>query len=146
KDLITNHIKTNNLSKPFLLFSAHSIPLSFIKKGDTYQKAVEASAKLISKSVGLNFRVSYQSAMNPKIWLSPGTLETINNLIDNGFKEIVIIPVSFVCENLETLYDLDKVIIPLKNNTNEINISRVKIPVAHKKFVEMIIQLINVCL
>jgi len=62
KELITNHIKTNNLSNPFLLFSAHSIPLSFIKKGDTYQKAIEGTAKLISKACELiiPFRINHK--------------------------------------------------------------------------------------
>ena len=142
-ELITNHIKTNNLSKPFLLFSAHSIPLSFIKKGDTYQKAIEGTAKLISKACELNYSVSYQSQMNEKTWLGPCTQSQLNYLKNNKIKEVVIIPISFVCENLETKYDLDIQIVPQFNplviGSKDFNVSRIEIPAVNEKFVEMLI-------
>lgn len=137
-DLIKNHIKENNLTNPLLLFSAHSIPISFIKKGDTYKNGIEESAKLIANSLGLEFKVSYQSGMNPKTWLGPDTVTTIKELALNNKTEIVIIPISFVCENLETLYDLDNQIIPQIKKETKINISRVKIPATHSSFIEMI--------
>ncbi len=141
-ELITNHIKTNNLSKPFLLFSAHSIPLSFIKKGDTYQKAIEASAKLISQSLSLNHKVSYQSQLNEKTWLGPNTVNVLTDLKNKGYKEVVIIPISFVCENLETKYDLDLQIVP-QFNSKDFNVSRVEIPAVNEKFVEMLISFLR---
>jgi len=143
KELITNHIKINNLSNPFLLYSAHSIPTSFIKKGDTYQKAIEGTAKLISKACELNYSVSYQSQMNEKTWLGPSTQSQLNYLKNNKIKEVVIIPISFVCENLETKYDLDIQIVPQFNplviGSKDFNVSRVKIPAVNEKFVEMLI-------
>ncbi len=142
KELITNHIKKNNLTKPFLLFSAHSIPLSFIKKGDTYQKSIEESAKLISQAAELDYSFSYQSQMNEKKWLGPSTEKKLEDLKNKGYNEVVIIPISFVCENLETKYDLDTIIVP-KFNSNNFNVSRVEIPAVKDKFVEMIIYLIH---
>jgi len=143
KELITNHIKINNLSNPFLLYSAHSIPTSFIKKGDTYQKAIEGTAKLISKACELNYSVSYQSQMNEKTWLGPSTQSQLNYLKNNKIKEVVIIPISFVCENLETKYDLDIQIVPQFNplviGSKDFNVSRVEIPAVNEKFVEMLI-------
>ena len=137
-NLIEDHIIKDHLSKPLLLFSAHSIPKSFIKKGDTYQKGIEESAKLISASLKSDFKVSYQSGMNPKTWLGPDTVTTIKELASDNKNEIVIIPISFVSENLETLYDLDDQIIPLIKKETKINISRIKIPAVHPSFVEMI--------
>lgn len=141
-DLIKNHIKDNNLSKPLLLFSAHSIPVSFIKKGDTYQNGIEESAELISTSLELDFKISYQSGMNPKTWLGPDTVTTLKDLASKKIDEVVIIPISFVSENLETLYDLDNQIIPLIKEETSLNISRVHIPAIHPSFIEMIKNLV----
>jgi ferrochelatase len=141
-DLIKNHIKDNNLSKPLLLFSAHSIPVSFIKKGDTYQNGIEESAELISTSLELDFKISYQSGMNPKTWLGPDTVTILKDLASKNIDEVIIIPISFVSENLETLYDLDNQIIPLIKEETSLNISRIHIPAIHHSFIEMIKNLV----
>jgi protoporphyrin/coproporphyrin ferrochelatase len=142
-DAISSHIKEQNLKDPFLLFSAHSIPLSFIKKGDSYPRAIEESAKLIAHASGNDHAVSFQSGMNPKTWLGPDTVFTIQRLAAEGKKEIVIIPVSFVSENLETLYDLDRQIVPLSRQENNIHISRVSIPEKDPVFCEIIKELVH---
>lgn len=142
-DAIQNHISKHKLSSPLLLFSAHSIPLSFIKKGDTYQKGIEESAKLIAENIGFNYRVSYQSGMNPKTWLGPDTIILLESLVAEGHKEIVIIPISFVSENLETLYDLDQDIVPSCTQKLNINLSRVLIPAVHPSFVELLKELVT---
>lgn len=141
-EAILDHIKINNLKNPLLIFSAHSIPKSFIKKGDTYQKGIEESAKMISGAAILDYQVSYQSGMNPKTWLGPDTVETIENLISEGKTEIVIIPISFVGENLETLYDLDHVIVPHFQKKNNVQVSRVRIPHNSPLFIEMLKELV----
>lgn len=141
-DSIHKHLEEKKLKNPLLLFSAHSIPLSFITKGDTYQKSIQESSKLIATKAGLNFRVSYQSGMNSKTWLGPDTKICLESLATEGHSEIVIIPISFVCENLETLYDLDQDIVPLSNKKLGINISRVHIPVIHPAFIEMLKEII----
>ncbi len=137
-EAILQHKKTNNLKNPVLIFSAHSIPKSFIKKGDTYQKEIEESAKLIAESTGSEYKVSYQSGMNPKTWLGPDTVNTIEQLITGGGNEIVIIPISFVSENLETLYDLDKVIVPHFRKNNNVHVSRVRILGNCPEFIELL--------
>ncbi len=137
-NLIKSHIKNNKLSNPFLIFSAHSIPVSFIKKGDTYQNAIEESAELIASSLELEYKVSYQSGMNARTWLGPDTLSSLKDLASKEIDEVVIIPISFVSENLETLYDLDNQIIPLIKEETSLNISRVNIPAIHPSFIEMI--------
>jgi ferrochelatase len=136
-EAILQHIKTNNLKNPILIFSAHSIPKSFIKKGDTYKKGIEESAKLISDLALLEYHVSYQSGMNPKTWLGPDTVDTIEHLIENAKDEIIIVPISFIGENLETLYDLDQVIVPQFKNSN-VHVSRVRIPENSPIFIEML--------
>lgn len=142
--LISNHIKKNNYSNPYLIFSAHSIPKFLIEKGDTYPKAIEASALSIAKNLGLNFDFAYQSQMKRGEWIGPDINEVLKKTIDNEKNEIVIIPISFVNENLETLFDIDHEIIPnAKKELGIKNISRVEIPVADELFIELLINLIK---
>jgi protoporphyrin/coproporphyrin ferrochelatase len=140
---IMDHIKRLKLSNPYLLFSAHSIPLTFIEKGDSYPNSIELSAKLIAQTLDMEHAVSYQSHMKPKSWLGPDISATIRCLAEEGKKEIVIIPFSFASENLETLYDLDKQIIPLSVKETNINLSRVVIPQDDPLFIDTLKELIH---
>jgi protoporphyrin/coproporphyrin ferrochelatase len=135
--LVTAHVSNQGLKQPHLLFSAHSIPLSFIRKGDPYAKQIEESARLIAESTGFSYSFSYQSGMNAKTWLGPDTGKKIAELKNAGTNEIVIIPISFVSENLETLYDLDCVLVPEAREKN-IHVSRVKINPHVDEFVELL--------
>ncbi len=142
--LINNHISKEKLNKPLLLFSAHSIPEYLIEKGDKYNISVENSAKLIANNCNLNYKVSYQSKMGRMKWIGPDTVDTLNLLSDNNYKEIIIIPISFVSENLETLYDLDKIIVPDAIKDLKFNhISRVNIDDTNKIFIDMLADICN---
>ncbi|MBU0487280.1 MAG: ferrochelatase [Bacteroidetes bacterium] len=138
-DIIRQHIQEVNVSQPLLIFSAHSIPLLWLKKGDTYREAVNETATLVSKNLGYEHIVAFQSAMSGSKWLGPGLLDSINHAVDEGCDSFVIVPVSFVSENLETLYDLDKILIPHFSGITKVkHISRVGIPVLHNLFLEML--------
>lgn len=140
---ITKLINENSLSNPALVFSAHSLPLTYILKGDAYQKQVEKSAELIAGALKLKYRVSYQSAMNPETWLGPETSLIIKKQIDSGIKEIIVVPISFIVENIETRYDLDSLILPLFNNENYKPVYRVNIQPGDNILVSMLINLIE---
>ncbi|MCX6230089.1 MAG: ferrochelatase [Bacteroidetes bacterium] len=133
------HINKNNLINPYLVFSAHSIPKYLVDKGDTYANAIEASAKAIAGKLNLNCEHAYQSGMKRGEWIGPDTKKRLMELKNQGKEEIILIPISFVNENLETLYDLDYDIIPYaKNKLGFSKISRVEIPVADKDFIELL--------
>ena len=77
-------------------------------------------------------------------WVSPDTKEHLKELKNKGTDEILIVPVSFLTENLETLYDLDREIIPFaKNELGIRNIERVYIPPAHSLLTETFQDLIQ---
>ncbi len=122
---IENSIKKNNLKNPLLLFSAHSIPNILINKGDYYESEINASSKLIAEKLNMDFTISYQSQIGKK-WLGPVTENVIEELYAKGTREIIIIPISFVGENLETLYDIDKIIIEKAKNNEGLNICSMK--------------------
>ncbi len=92
----------------FFLFSAHSLPLYAIEEGDPYQKQTEETVKLIMEHFpGIDHRLGYQSKVGPIKWLEPMTDRIIEELARGGVKKLAVIPVSFVCEHSETLYELD---------------------------------------
>ncbi len=127
----------NNFLSPHLLFSAHSIPNYHIKKGDKYVDNIIAFAEKISRYTGYNYSVSFQSKIGKIKWAEPDTFSEIKNLKEKGIEELILVPVSFITENLETLYDLDNEIIP--NALNEIkitNVARVIIPQSHELLIK----------
>jgi len=90
------------------LFSAHSLPVKIIEKGDPYQKQTEETVKLIMEYFPNNrYSLAYQSKVGFVKWLEPMTDEEIIRLKKEGIEKLAIIPVSFVSEHSETLYELD---------------------------------------
>jgi ferrochelatase len=99
-------IKGNNFK---LIFSAHGLPRSKIKKGDPYQWQVEETVKKIMSNLeneNLNYIISYQSRVGPLKWIGPSTDEVIIKYSKEK-KGIVIVPIAFVSEHSETLVELD---------------------------------------
>ena len=92
----------------YFLFSAHSLPLKVIKSGDPYQKQTEETVNLIMNHFPENrYSLAYQSKVGFVKWLEPMTDEEIIRLKNEGVEKLAIIPVSFVSEHSETLYELD---------------------------------------
>lgn len=93
-----------------VLFSAHGIPESLIaKKGDPYQDQVEATCAAIADRAGLgegNWTLCYQSRVGPMKWLGPSTPDAIRQAADDGLG-VVVVPIAFVSEHVETLVELD---------------------------------------
>lgn len=94
-----------------VVFSAHSLPVRIIEMGDPYDSQLKETAALIAKKAGLRpeqWSWSYQSAgRSPEPWLGPQIEEYIPKLAERGIKNIVSIPVGFVCDHVEILYDID---------------------------------------
>jgi len=92
--------------KALVVFSAHGLPMSQVRKGDPYPEHVEASAKGTAARAGVgDWRVTYQSRVGPVKWLGPDTNEFLAEHAKG--RAIVIVPIAFVSEHLETLYDMD---------------------------------------
>jgi len=89
-----------------VVFSAHGLPMSQVRKGDPYPDHVEASAKGTAERAGVkDWRVTYQSRVGPVKWLGPDTNEFLAAHAKG--RAIVTVPIAFVSEHLETLYDMD---------------------------------------
>ncbi|NJK64586.1 MAG: ferrochelatase [Synechococcaceae cyanobacterium SM2_3_1] len=93
-----------------VLFSAHGIPVSYVEKyGDPYQREMEACVQLIWKQVDRPnpHTLSYQSRVGSLEWLSPYTEEILPELGAAGLKKMLVVPISFVSEHIETLFEID---------------------------------------
>lgn len=118
---ISKSIQKHSLTNPTLLFSAHSVPQYQIDKGDTYGKTIHESAKLISESMNLPYKVGFQSKIGRMKWLEPATEKVLSDMKNDSLQEIIIVPISFLTENLETLYDIDTLLIPQFNQNCKIH-------------------------
>jgi ferrochelatase len=92
-----------------ILFSAHSIPESYVKEGDPYLEQTKKTVELVMDRLGRRnpYQLSFQSKIGPVKWLQPFTSDVITKLGKQGVEDVLVVPISFVSEHIETLYELD---------------------------------------
>ena len=92
-----------------IVFSAHGLPLSLIERGDPYAKHVEETVRLVMQCGAWKNRhaLCYQSKVGRRKWLSPSLTETIEKLARAGEKQLLVVPVAFVTEHIETLHEIN---------------------------------------
>ena len=93
----------------YLLFSTHSMPESYIKRGDPYEWQVRRSMDLVLKRLGWpteRSALSFQSKLGPIPWLSPSTEDELSRLAEEGEKNVIVCPISFTADCLETLEEI----------------------------------------
>lgn len=94
-----------------VIFSAHSLPARILKMGDPYDRQLHETAQLVATRAGLTaaqWSWSYQSAgRSPEPWLGPQLEEYIPELAARGVKNVVSIPIGFVSDHVEILFDID---------------------------------------
>ena len=95
-----------------ILFTAHSLPQTFVDKGDTYPYEINITANLVmdvlKQKYGINwwYRVVWQSRIRGK-WLSPSLVDTVKSLHKINWKYAIITPLGFTSDHIETLHELD---------------------------------------
>ncbi len=91
------------------LFSAHGIPVKMVENGDPYPRHVERTVAAVMRLRGNDHphALSFQSKVGPAKWLEPATDETVRRLGKEGVKRLLVIPVAFVSDHIETLHELD---------------------------------------
>jgi len=91
-----------------ILFSAHGLPQKIIDQGDPYQLQVEETVGAILSAIGerVDYQICYQSRVGPMRWLAPSTEEEVRRA-GRERRAVIMVPVSFVSEHSETLFELD---------------------------------------
>lgn len=97
-----------NNSQLHILFSAHSLPMKIVKGGDPYPQHVEQTIAAVTKDLNYPWSLSYQSRNGKMPWLEPYTEDEIKRLGHEGVRRLVVAPISFVSDHIETLYELDQ--------------------------------------
>lgn len=131
--------------KTTVLFAAHSIPMRQVKDGDPYVQHVNATVASVVRDKALLFHhtLAFQSKIGPVKWQGPSLEESLEQLRNELVEQLVVVPISFVSENLETLYDLD---IDFKKKALASGIKkyiRVPTPGTHPMYINGLAQLIR---
>ena len=90
-----------------VVYSAHSLPVKFIQEGDPYVEHLKQTIKAVEAITGKEGKLCYQSRSGPVEWLSPSPPETLEQLAGEGCKNVLMVPISFVSDHVETLYEID---------------------------------------
>jgi ferrochelatase len=92
--------------RTLVVFSAHGLPMSQVRKGDPYPRYVEISSRETARRAGVaSWQITYQSKVGPAQWLGPDTVQFLEK--NAAGRAVVTVPIAFVSEHLETLYDMD---------------------------------------
>jgi ferrochelatase len=93
---------------PTLLVSAHGLPKHFIEAGDPYCDHIRITMEgVLARLPRLPHVLGYQSRVGPVEWIGPSTDEVIRTLAHDGVKDVLVLPISFVSDHIETLYEID---------------------------------------
>jgi len=96
-------------SQPELIFSAHSVPMAVVERGDPYQREIEETVALLMDRGGWrnHHRLCYQSKVGASRWLQPTLRATLRQVSEQRIEEVCVVPISFVSDHLETLGEID---------------------------------------
>ncbi|NJK28323.1 MAG: ferrochelatase [Coleofasciculaceae cyanobacterium SM2_3_26] len=110
-DLIAKELdKAPNPESIHIFFSAHGVPVSYVEEaGDPYQREIEECTELIMRTLNRPnaYTLAYQSRVGPVEWLKPYTEDAIPHLASQGIRDLLVVPISFVSEHIETLQEID---------------------------------------
>lgn len=90
-----------------VVYSAHSLPVQFIREGDPYVDHLQQTIAAVEALTGIQGRLCYQSRSGPVEWLEPSLPETLRSLAAEGCANVLVVPISFVSDHVETLYEID---------------------------------------
>jgi ferrochelatase len=102
------HERDDETDPVHILFSAHSLPMKIVRSGDPYLSDVERTIKAVTKDLKHPWSLCFQSRNGPLPWLEPYLEDEIKRLGKAGVRRVVVVPLSFVSDHIETLFELDQ--------------------------------------
>ncbi|MGK7959468.1 ferrochelatase [Crocosphaera sp.] len=146
-DLIAQELdKCPNPDRIHIFFSAHGVPQSYVEEaGDPYQAEIEACTRLIMKTLNRPnaHTLAYQSRVGPVEWLKPYTEEALQELGEEGVKDLLVVPISFVSEHIETLQEIDIEYREVAEEAGITNFLRVPALNTHSLFIDALADLVT---
>ena len=146
-DLISQELeKFDNPDEAHIFFSAHGVPVSYVEEaGDPYQREIEECTHLIMQTLGRKneYTLAYQSRVGPVEWLQPYTETALEELGKKGSKDLLVVPISFVSEHIETLQEIDMEYREVAEEAGITNFQRVPALNVHPGFIESLAHLVT---
>jgi ferrochelatase len=90
-----------------VIYSAHSLPVKFIQEGDPYVEHLKLTIQAVESITARPGKLCFQSRSGPVEWLSPSPPDMLEQLAEEGCKNVLMVPISFVSDHVETLYEID---------------------------------------
>ena len=117
------------------LFSAHSLPMSVVNRGDTYPAEVAATVYAVMQRLKFSnpYRLCWQSQVGPSAWLGAQTSDTVQEYVKKGQTDLILIPIAFTSDHIETLYELDQEVI---HEAGHPGVKRAESLNGHRVFIE----------
>ncbi|MBI3949268.1 MAG: ferrochelatase [Acidobacteria bacterium] len=136
---------SEDVAKVHLLFSAHSIPQKYVDQGDPYAEQTRQTVELIMERLGRRnpYHLAFQSRLGPVRWLQPYTDKLIEELGREGVNHVLTIPISFVSEHIETLYEIDMLYQDIAREAGISNFRRVPAPNTYPTFIRALASLVQ---
>ncbi|MEH1794630.1 ferrochelatase [Nostoc sp.] len=134
-----------NPDEVHIFFSAHGVPKSYVEEaGDPYQQEIEECTALIMQTLNRAnaHTLAYQSRVGPVEWLQPYTEDALKELGAQGVKDLVVVPISFVSEHIETLQEIDIEYREVAEESGIHNFRRVPAPNTHPVFINALADLV----
>ncbi|HEY9673221.1 MAG TPA: ferrochelatase [Waterburya sp.] len=128
-----------------IFFSAHGVPLSYVTEaGDPYQQEIEDCTVLIMQTLNRPnpHTLAYQSRVGPIEWLKPYTEDALQELGNQGVENLLVVPISFVSEHIETLQEIDIEYRELAEESGIHNFQRVPALNTHPVFIDSLATLV----
>ncbi len=126
-----------------VVFTAHSLPRSILRLNDPYPRELNQSSEAVAREAGVaSWRFAYQSASNTgRPWLGPDILESLAMLAGEGKTRVLVVPIGFVSDNLEILFDIDLEAQELAQGLG-LELRRMEMPNASPAFVDALADLV----
>ncbi|MFM7367864.1 MAG: ferrochelatase [Sphaerospermopsis kisseleviana] len=134
-----------NPDQAHIFFSAHGVPKSYVvEAGDPYQQEIEECTQLIMQTLNRPnaHTLAYQSQVCPVEWLQPYTEDALKELGEKGVKDLVVVPISFVSEHIETLQEIDIEYREIAEEAGIENFRRAAAPNTHPVFIQALADLV----
>jgi len=134
-----------NADEVHIFFSAHGVPKSYVEEaGDPYQQEIEECTALIMQTLNRPnvHTLAYQSRVGPVEWLQPYTEDALKELGAQGVKDLVVVPISFVSEHIETLQEIDIEYREVAEESGIHNFRRVPAPNTNPVFINALADLV----
>ena len=126
-----------------VLFSAHGLPEAYIRKGDPYLDDIRITVEAVSRrmKLGTRARLCFQSKVGRKRWLGPSTETLLDELAAAGTRAVVVVPIAFTGEHIETLQEIDILYRERAEKAGIVHFARARTVGTHPAFIEALADL-----